>query len=314
MPADDETTLTPAAAFAILGNEHRIAILRAVAAAERDVDDASEAYGLSFSELFDRVDLEATSQFAYHLDRLTGSFLRETEDGYRFTAAGERVVRAVLAGTYNEDPAFEPLTVEGRCPACDASTLEASYDGNLLAVTCADCGTRVFSQTLPPSAAADRSPREALESGSLRARNDFSLAIQGTCPTCAGVTDAAVRSGGTGEEVIACTCRQCGQTVFGPVAFAVLDHPAVVAFYWEHGVDLASRPVWRVVADLLSDRWTTTVTSEEPFAATLVVAFDGDELQLTLGEGFVVERARTVSTRGNTGGPDDDGENTQRTD
>ncbi|WP_232703333.1 DUF7351 domain-containing protein [Halobacterium wangiae] len=298
MPGDDETTLTPAEAFAILGNEHRIAILRAVAAAERDVADASEPYGLSFSELFDRVDLEATSQFAYHLDRLVGSFLRETEDGYRFTAAGERVVRAVLAGTYNEDPSFEPLTVEGRCPACDASTLVASYDTDQLAVTCADCGTRVFSQTLPPSAAVDRSPRDALESGSLRARHDFSLAVQGTCPTCAGVTDAELRTGGTGQHVIACTCRQCGQTVFGPIAFAVLEHPAVVAFYWEHGVNLAERPVWQIVADLLSDRWSSTVTSESPFAASLVVSFGDDELQLTLDETFAVERARTVSTRG----------------
>lgn len=297
MPADDEEGLPAAEAFAVLGNEHRIDILRAVADAEREAAERGDPYALSFSELFDRVDADASSQFAYHLDRLTGAFLQETDDGYRFTAAGERVVRSVLAGTYTEDPTFDPVTVEGRCPACDTTTLEAAYDGDRLAVHCADCGTHVFSQTLPPSAVRERSPGAVLESGSRRSRQDFSLAVRGTCPTCAGVTDVDARRGDTDEWLLVCACRQCGQSVFAPVAFAVLDHPAVVAFHWEHGVNLADRPVWRLVVDLLSDRWSVDVETEAPFAATLTVTFGDDELHVDLGADYRVVRARTVTTR-----------------
>ena len=103
---DPEVDLSPAEAFAIHGNDLRVDVLRALADAEREGAGPGDPYGLSFSELYERVDAESTAGFAYHLDRLAGTFVSRSESGYRLTDLGERIIRAILAGTYNERPSL----------------------------------------------------------------------------------------------------------------------------------------------------------------------------------------------------------------
>ncbi|WP_435063310.1 DUF7347 domain-containing protein [Halobaculum sp. EA56] len=72
-------------ALSALASEHRIAIIRELAAADGP---------LSFSELRGRVGMRDTGRFNYHLGELRGRFVRERDGGYVLGHAGERVVLA----------------------------------------------------------------------------------------------------------------------------------------------------------------------------------------------------------------------------
>lgn len=63
-------------AFALLGNETRLAILGALC--ER-IDPVESDVAVRFSELCDRVVTTDSGQFTYHLERLTGQFVESTD-------------------------------------------------------------------------------------------------------------------------------------------------------------------------------------------------------------------------------------------
>lgn len=75
-----ETERSAADVFGLLSDETRLDILRAVASAQHENERTGVA-DLSFSELYDRVDVENTSKLSYHLGELTGTFLRKGERG-----------------------------------------------------------------------------------------------------------------------------------------------------------------------------------------------------------------------------------------
>lgn len=280
----DDGVVPPESAFAALGNELRLAILRELASAQRE-----EAVPLPFSAVYDRVDVDSSSQFAYHLDRLTPVFVRQDADGYRLTHAGDRVVRAILSGTYTGRPTFEPTTVEGACPSCEASSLVARYEDPALRVGCGDCGTTVATYDFSPAEAVDRTPMEALRSCDRRTRDQYATALDGTCPACSGLADVDVvdRDGPGGSTVSAvAACRRCHFRVFAPVEVRLLSHPGVIAFLWEHGVDATDIPFWRIASVI--DSWTTVVERRRPFRARVVVRCDHDELTVTLDEALRV--------------------------
>ena len=142
-------SLSPADAFALLGNDTRIQILRAMMDAE--VHDIHEP-ALSFSELYERVDVDDSAHFNYHLGKLVGHFLEKGDDGYRFRYAGRKVVRAVIAGSFNERAQLGPVDVEGSCIECGEAALQAEYADEYLLVTCRSCGEALTGNHFPPGA------------------------------------------------------------------------------------------------------------------------------------------------------------------
>lgn len=95
-------------ALEALGNEHRIAILQALAAA----DDP-----LPFSELRRRVGVDDTGRFNYHLTELQDRFVRQSDGGYELGYAGERLVLAG-AGLDPETATAMESTEGAECPVC----------------------------------------------------------------------------------------------------------------------------------------------------------------------------------------------------
>jgi hypothetical protein len=68
----------------------------------------------------------------------------------------------------------------------------------------------------------------------------------------------------------------------------VLDHPAVVSLYNDHGVDVRERPVWNV-----GDEWRETLLSTDPLAVRVSTALGDDELSLYVdGTASVVHTER----------------------
>ena len=277
-----ESSTAPGDAFAALGNEVRISILRTVADAVEEQGD-----GLRFKAIYDRVDVDSTSQFSYHLDRLEGAFLRKSDGEYVLTQAGERVVRAVRSGAYDERPSFEPTTIEGDCPSCGATTLSVAYRDSLLTVACASCESTVVTYDLPPAASEGRSTTALLHSCNRRAHHEYSTALQGTCSTCGGKTTVDVRESERhdGYTCLA-ACDQCGLRLFAPLEVRLFYHPAVVAFYWERGEDVSNVPLWRLPAYI--GEWTTTGSGDGGLPCAVTVVCGGDELRTTVSEDLEV--------------------------
>ena len=112
-PGADQPLEEAADALGALASEHRVAILRELAAADEP---------LRFSELRQRIGMDDTGRFNYHLGELRGRFVREVDGGYELGHAGERVVLA--AGDLDPEgaaaltDAYEGATDDDACPVC----------------------------------------------------------------------------------------------------------------------------------------------------------------------------------------------------
>ncbi len=273
--------LAPADAFALIGNETRLSILEALwAADERPV---------SFSELRREVGMRDSAQFNYHLQKLTGHFVRQVEEGYEFKHAGEKVVRSVIAGSFNEHPTLEPFAVEGACVACDGS-LQAVYEDERLAIECSDCGQRHGEYSFPPGGLNDRTREEIADAFDQRVRHLHCLAADGVCPECSGRMETHVVEEGEcclGVRVrVDHECAQCGHTLCSAAGLRLLDHSEVVSFHRERGVRLDERPYW-TLPWCVSDEY-TRVLERDPYRLEVRLPVDGDELRVVMDDDLEV--------------------------
>lgn len=280
--------LAPADAFALIGDDTRLAILEALwLADERPVP---------FSELRRTVGMDDSAQFNYHLQRLTGHFVARTDEGYAFKHAGEKVVRSVIAGSFNEHPTVEPFDVEGSCFACGGD-LEARYEDERLAIICRACGAGHGEYSFPPGGLTDRTPAEVADAFDQRVRHLHCLAADGVCPECAGPMQTRIVEEGEcclGVSIrVDHECGQCGHTLCSAAGLRLLDHPEVVGFHRDRGVSLADRPYW-TLPWCVSDEYTRPV-QREPWRIELSIPLSGDELRVTLDDDLEVVRTEIES-------------------
>ena len=83
--------------FDLLGDDTRFRIVQALHAA----DDGGP---LPFSRLQERVDVEDSGRFNYHLTRLQGVLVVKREDGYALTGTGRAFAALVGPGPESVDP------------------------------------------------------------------------------------------------------------------------------------------------------------------------------------------------------------------
>jgi hypothetical protein len=278
--------LTPEAAFAILGNEYRAAIVRALGDAQGTTGPRVE---LAFSDLYDAADVDvATSQFNYHLQQLVGPFVDRTEAGYRLRHEGVELYRTIVAGTYTAAPSLDRFEVGADCFHCGAP-IEATYEDRRFTVACSACDRQYSDTTVPPSAVEG-------EADAVLARVDQYLRqrilafSKGACSNCANGLDTQFIPG---DEVAAegadhldvfvhRACQHCGAQQYLSVGLALLYDARVVAFFETHGVDVTETPVWELEF-AMTDRH-VDVRSRDPWDVALTLDRDGDELELDVTE------------------------------
>lgn len=286
------------ASFEALGNETRMAIVRELTDGRR-----------SFSELFEATDLDTTAGFAYHLRQLSGQFVRKRDDEtYELTYAGRAVARAAHAGTYTDSVDDAELPVEDSCPFCERETLTATVTDNVTRVRCGACAVPILQLSFPPSGYAGRDEVDLAAALDTYHRHRIGSFRENVCPDCGGVASMTVEpvdggskadnepaeAEGAAERVplqAVCTCDSCESTLRCPVSLTVISHPAVVAFYHDHGEDIGDRPLWNV-----GPEWREEVISEEPWCLCIRTRLGGEALLLYLArDGRVVDtRRRTV--------------------
>lgn len=291
---------TAADAFALLSDTSRVAILRAIAVAQYEQDPSSPGFeSLSFSEIYDRVDVDNTSKLSYHLGELTGTYLRKDDDGYALTHAGDRIVRFVLAEHFREPTDVGTIETDGTCFYCEETSLEAGLADQYFVVRCRACDRPVTGYTVTPAQARAHSGEALLESLTRKQWAEFGLVQAEICPECAGRVQTEVHSVADQpllEEVpiSLVTVHECGSCLrrfSGPLAYAAAFRTPSIAFHWDHGVDLRQHGWWELYDHLVEERWTADRIAADPPEYRVVLRHGDAELRV-----FLDEDARTVRT------------------
>ncbi|MCU4751909.1 ArsR family transcriptional regulator [Halobacteria archaeon AArc-curdl1] len=283
--------LSPDEAFALIGHELRVEILRSLleACGER------EEYPTSFSTLRDHVGAEVSSQFSYHLEALVGHFIRRTEGGYELRYAGWEVATSVLAGTYTERAAFGPTSIDGRCPLCSASSLLVTYREEWLDIKCDACERQLLRYTFPPGGLESRTLEETLRAFDRHVRTDLALARDGICPSCTGrmrvVTDG---DGLPADRIAVCVCQRCGNRLVPSIGAYFVDHERIHRFLHDGGFS-REIPLWE--REYCVSTTCTTVASTDPWRGTVLVRGTDRTLRVTVDETLSV-CSTTVDSHG----------------
>jgi len=283
-----EERMLPAEAFSLLGNDTRIDILQAM------LDENADNAPVGFTELFERVEMADSANFNYHLQKLTGHFIKQTEDGYEFRHPGRKVVSSIFAGTLTDRAQLGFFPVEGSCHACDGD-LHGWYVDEVLTIACVDCATVLVRYPFPPGGIDERTPEELLQAFHHYVRHHYCLAADGVCPECTGPVETELRYEPTEADpldvTVEHTCQRCGYDLQSSVGVNLLDNAEVLLFHSERGIDLSTEPFWHFewcVSDAC-----TEILSEEPLRLRLDISCAGDELRVVLDETLTVtETAR----------------------
>jgi hypothetical protein len=305
---DGEATATsPAAAFSLLGNDQRMAILEALWE-ERDP--------MGFSTLREAVGIADSGQFNYHLGKLLGLYVRETDRGYQLTRPGRRVLTAVLAGDLLDRPAVEPTRVDWPCPRCGAD-VTLRYDDEMLRVLCTACpgffqgeaqskrerrenptGT-ISVLPIPPAGIEGRGPRELLAAAFVWLWYRDTMAASGMCPECSGDIDVEVlvcpdhepgeglcdACGSRFGAIADMTCEVCGDGLTSLMGATALADPRVLQYFFDHGFDLTTADPAAVRATVSYDE---VVLDGDPPGYEFRWTFDGETLAVRLADALDV--------------------------
>lgn len=277
-------------AFDLLGHEIRLAIIERLAEERRASWRAS---GLEFAELRKAIGVADAGQFNYHLDKLLDTFVEKRDAEYVITTAGLDVAGTVKAGTYDADDVSFTVTIESTCTECD-DPLEATYERGTLQVQCPEHGL-FHGNALPPAAVRDRDPETVVALAQLNARNELARALEGACIHCWGTVDVETpvdpptemldhqetTADDVEQVVVEFACRDCGTTFWTAASATVVDHPAVVSFYHDHGVNVHDRGYLELP---FVDGTNGVVESTDPVRVRIDVELDGDELHVRIDD------------------------------
>jgi DNA-binding transcriptional ArsR family regulator len=282
----------PEAAFGVLADATRVDILRAL----WDAEDP-----MAFSALREAVGVRDSGQFNYHLDKLVDRFVAKGEDGYELTLAGRHVVGAIHAGAYTMDGEMDPITLDRPCSAC-GGTRTFRYEDEAVEIDCDTCEMSVEGGVSPGVFAAyERGDAPSVTARYMR--TIFQHVDNGFCWHCEGrVTPSVVEAVDDDVDpeelaeadpegryadfpMVEYDCGQCGATVTGDLGGALLDQPPVVAFHYDHGIDVRDRPFWDFSALTNERAW---IRERDPLRAVVTYPADDEELALVVDDSLDV--------------------------
>lgn len=283
--------LPPEDAFDMLSHGTRFRILETL-------NEAGEPLG--FADLRERVGVADPGQFNYHLGKLVGRFVSDGDDGYELTAAGGRVVGAVLSGGYTKALDAEPIRTGVPCVTCE-SEMELRFEGEKIEVECPACEETYTNNPIPAGIFEDVTAAEAPAVLDRWLKRLHSTADYGFCPNCDGQLErrVLVPDGENGpdaidvdeEATVRYECGRCGFSWYSSFPFAVLLHPAVVGMFHDHGVDVRTTPFWDL--DGL-DVDAATVESRDPIRVDVRVDLDEETVVFTFDDDLDVVEQRST--------------------
>lgn len=295
--AETPTTLSTEKAFDVLGDETRLQILEALAEADEP---------LAYSELFNRIGYDDTSNFTYHLEKLVGHFVRKTEEGYAPRLAGRRVVEAIFSGIVTDAPVVERTDVDMACMYCGSPTEMAYYD-EVAMIYCQECEGRIGNRgpveqwpisdsdivgyvSIPPAGVYNRTPTEILDAAGIWTVAGVQSIVRGVCPRCSATVDRSAHvcenhdtaddfcnrcnhQFGVSADV---RCTNCPFKTKSPYPTHALGTIDLLAFMTDHGIDPFASDAFHLRA------CTEEILSIDPLEAVYTFTADVETLTLTV--------------------------------
>lgn len=277
-----DSKITPEGAFAQLGNETRITIIRILGEARGEA--------LAFSELHERVGTHDSGQFNYHLSRLIGLFVRRTEGGkYELTYAGNRVIGSIYSGEFNQSTSEMAFRLESDCDACSIP-LRATYAQERVTIQCSECDEPDTRFGFPPGAIENRSPAELTCVFDRWLKSTFTLIYDGVCTNCWGKLEATLTDVSeflhAGDQVnIEYQCERCADESAISISSYLYLHPEVVRFYHKHNIDIRRIALWNTHAYI---KPVVRVISEDPWQIETIIDIEGDQLTININQGSLI--------------------------
>lgn len=273
--------------FDVVSQATRADILRALADFHRSKGADAR---LAYNDLRKRVGERDSGNFTYHLDRLDG-LVEGGADGYRLSRVGMRVVSMLRSGFLDTDWTWGPVDAPGECWTC-GDDLCLRYEAGALNVTCGD-DDHALALYVPPSFLQSQ-PRDVVAERAGFLENRWgSLTRAGVCSECSGRVKGELElwHGDPEHYVYHGDCHHCGFQHVLPVGLFLLGHPDVLAFHFDHGVDVRTVPFWTLD---FCEPGAESVVSRAPLRVRVVVEAGCETLSLTVdGDGEVVETERT---------------------
>jgi len=276
-----------ASIFELVGHDDRLSIVEVLVEARRENEDPH----VSFTDLRNGSDIDDTGRFNYHLDQLLGTLVTKTDDGYRLSSYAHRIMAPMMGGLYDPDRAIDSIETPGECPDCGGE-LRIESSETVLQIRCEQ--DHVINRGLLgyPGVVGDRPPAEANEALGLINTQGVELAVSGICPTCHGPVDGEFTvTNGEQQYYFEAPCDTCGNQFANTVGGCVMTHPAVVAFFYDHGIDVRETVPWALS---FSYPGAETVESTDPLRLSVDVECGDETLTVTVDRGgSVVATERT---------------------
>lgn len=306
---NDQSRLPPDDAFGALGNEIRVRILRELGAADGP---------LAFSALYDRLDVDDSAQFNYHLEKLLGHFVRKTAEGYALGRPGRRVVEAILSGAVTDSPELDRTSVDDCCADC-GEPLEIQWREGSVEIFCTECGSR-WEQSwgrvgrpqevpsgylgrlpFPPAGLTDRSPSEILQAAYTWTNLELLAIASDLCPRCGATVETKLHvceDHERGDEPCSvcetsyavrqsATCTNCIYSVGSAASWGLLPDPALLTFLFDHGLNpVAPSSAHRL--DRVLNEYDEEILSVDPLRAEFTFTVDGERLTLEVDDELTV--------------------------
>lgn len=302
------STLSPDKAFAALGNETRTEILRTLGESDG---------GVSFTDLRKRVGLSPGSEFNYHLEQLTGHFVRQTDQRYEFWQPGTPIVEAVLSGVITEDPTLAPKEIDLSCQLCGATTI-VSYREGWVALFCTECDGfygpprddfptppevseygYLGGYFLPPAGLEGRGASDLFEAATTWSMSKMLSHSKGVCMRCSAPVDVSAHVCEDHDESdpfceecnhryavqVSISCTNCLFSEGGLLAHLVISNTEVLCFLTSHGINPVSPP--GELYEILSTH-DEEVLSVDPLKVRLRFTINDDAITVTVGENLSV--------------------------
>lgn len=275
--------------FALIGNEVRIQIIKALGEAQgRRGPPAVRSFADLRSEVGPRMD---SSRFNYHLQQLVDHYVASVDEGYRLNPEGTTLYRTLRAGALDRHHSVEPVRVDSSCHFCDG-LLEALYDDGRYTVRCRDCDHVYSRLTIPPHAVGDEITEDLIHQVDTYTRTQFLAGSHKVCPVCIDSLDMqfvpaeeVTIQGETPDNLTVfahASCDHCGHQQYMHLGSALLHRPSVLTFLYDRGIDVMSQPIWELAFAVTDEH--VDVRSTDPWRVVLSIEQEGDELELVVDD------------------------------
>lgn len=276
-------------ALQTIANEQRLKIITVLG----DACGGGEYGTLRYSDVLERTGLVDSGKLNYHLKKLVSNgYVEKVDDGrgYQLTLRGLKAYQAVVGGFYADDMEVEPFEIGVDHGPC-GNPLFAAYESQRMSIYCPDCEDVLHRYPLPPGPLGDVSEEELLEAFDARFSVDIRSMWRGYCPYCSGRVEMELSEDNYDHMDVhdweapapLFWCRNCRWFTVFTIDRLVMFHPLVMAFLYEHGVDVWQSLDWgsNIVVD-------DTLLSRDPLEFELTFTLDGDVLELRLDDSLAV--------------------------